>query len=283
MVEDKIISGIFDVVVGVGGGKAIDTAKAAADKAGVSVVTVPTIAGTCAATTALSVVYNDHGAFEEIYYLKRTPVHAIIDLEIISKTPWRYLWAGIGDTIAKYYEVDVTQGNDILSYNNTLGRKLSSLCVEPLLVYGVQALDDIKAERVSFALEQVVMHIVASTGFVSFLVDQKYNGAAAHGLFYGLTLLEEIEKNHLHGEVVGYGVLVLLKMTNNQEELERLYDFYKKAGLPTCLVDLGISLDDEKFEAVLEKALNSPDMNKMPYKVTREMVLKGIEGLENYK
>lgn len=43
-----------DMIFGMGGGKALDTAKGTAEKAGLPVFTFPTIAATCAATTALS-------------------------------------------------------------------------------------------------------------------------------------------------------------------------------------------------------------------------------------
>ena len=57
-----------DMIFGMGGGKALDTAKGTAEKAGLPVFTFPTIAATCAATTALSVVYEEDGNFDSFYF-----------------------------------------------------------------------------------------------------------------------------------------------------------------------------------------------------------------------
>ena len=55
-----------DMIFGMGGGKALDTAKGAAYRLGLPVFTFPTIAAPCAATTALSVVYREDGSFDII-------------------------------------------------------------------------------------------------------------------------------------------------------------------------------------------------------------------------
>ncbi|MBB6218509.1 glycerol dehydrogenase [Anaerosolibacter carboniphilus] len=280
MAAEKAQQTAADIIIGVGGGKAIDTAKGAAQRVGLPVITIPTIAATCAATTALSIVYTEQGSFDFLFHLSEPPVHIFMDSHVIANAPTKYLWAGIGDTIAKYYEVGVTTRGKKLCHSASMAKELSSMCAFPLIEYGVKALSDSENKVSSFELEQIILNNIISTGIVAMLVGDENNGAAAHGLFYGLTLLEEIEKHHLHGEVVGYGVLVLLVMDEQKEEFERLYPFYKQAKLPTCLSDIDVKDDRMYLESVLEKAVNAPDMLKMPYKVTKDMLFNAIQDLE---
>jgi glycerol dehydrogenase-like iron-containing ADH family enzyme len=271
-----------NLILGVGGGKAIDTAKGVAEKMDMPVITIPTIASTCAATTALSIVYTEKGDFADLYYLKHSPVHIFIDTTIIAESPWKYQWAGIGDAMAKFYETKATTRDKTLSHSVQLGKQISSLCAAPMLEYGVKAVQDNKDHIDSDDLREVVLNSIISTGLVSILIGAENNGAAAHGLFYGMTMLPEIEQHHLHGEVVAYGILFLLMMDEDREEVRRLYPFFKEMGWPTCLKDLNLSREDIS-EAVVEKALGASDMGKMPYEVTREMVVGAIEELETFK
>lgn len=277
---NRVIEKSIDVIIGVGGGKALDTAKGAAEQAGLPVITVPTIAATCAATTPLSIVYTEHGDFEALFHLTKPPVHIFIDSDVIANAPSKYLWAGIGDTMAKYYEVDIATRGKRLSHRSSMAKELSSMCAFPLMKYGEKAIKDNVDGRTSFELEEVILNNIITTGIVSMLVGDENNGAAAHGLFYGFTLLEEIEKFHIHGEVVAYGVLVLLMMDNQQEKFEQLYAFYKMIKLPTCLQDIDVKNDRQYLENVLEKSIHAPDMLKMPYQVTKDMLYDAIQRLE---
>ncbi len=60
-----------DLIIGLGGGKTIDSAKAIADKVNLPVVIAPTVASTDAPTSALSVIYTDEGAFEKYIFIQR--------------------------------------------------------------------------------------------------------------------------------------------------------------------------------------------------------------------
>ncbi|HYE10201.1 MAG TPA: iron-containing alcohol dehydrogenase, partial [Patescibacteria group bacterium] len=153
----------FDLIIGVGGGKALDTAKGAAEQVGLPVITVPTIAATCAATTPLSIVYTEHGDFEALFHLTKPPVHIFMDSDVLSKAPSKYLWAGIGDTMAKYYEVDITTRGKELSHRATMAKELSSMCAFPLMKYGEKAIRDNEAARSSFELEEVILNNIITT------------------------------------------------------------------------------------------------------------------------
>jgi glycerol dehydrogenase-like iron-containing ADH family enzyme len=275
---EKIVQA--DMLFAMGGGKAIDTVKSLGKKLGKPVFTFPTIASTCAASTAISVMYDTHGVFSHVEKLGKPPLHIFIDSTIIGNAPAIYLWAGIGDTLAKHVEVSFAGKNDALMHSDDLATTISRMCVWPHLTFGAQAIQEASNHQPGEAVNQVVLNNIISTGFVSILVDPKYNGALAHSLFYGMTLLPEIEKNHLHGEVVAYGVLVQLLMDHQSELFEELYPFYKLIHLPVCLKDLGLKADREQFVAVLDKTVNGPELEYSPYPITQDMVYLAMMKLE---
>ncbi|MGN0396613.1 MAG: iron-containing alcohol dehydrogenase family protein [Candidatus Fimimorpha sp.] len=270
-----------EVVVGIGGGKALDTAKGTAYEMGVPVITLPTIAATCAATTALSVVYREDGSFDSFYFYERPAVHSFINTDIIAKAPEKYLRAGMGDTIGKHFECHMAARGDKLDHNSALGREISNMCYAPIVEHGVQAMADCKNNTVSYALQQVVLANIVSTGLVSLLVEDCYNCAIAHSLFYGLAILPQFEERNLHGDVVAYGVLVQLAIDKQKKKMQELYAFLKQLGMPVCLADMGIQTTDRQWlEAVLEETVKGPDMEHLPYIVTKDMVYEGVLEIE---
>lgn len=270
-----------EVIIAVGGGKAIDTAKGVGERLELPIITIPTIASTCAATTALSVVYDEKGEFHSFNFMKKPAVHCFIDTDIIAKAPVKYLRAGIGDTIAKHYECTLASRGEELSHSSAMAREISKMCVDPILKYGEKALLHCEKGESTFEVEQVILNNIVSTGLVSMLIDEKYNGAIAHSLFYGLALLEHIEKNYLHGDVVGYGVLVQLAIDKEFEELKRLHEFFKRIGIPTSLKDIEVEKDLDYLDKVLQETIDGPDMKDLPYVVTKEMVFDAIKVVED--
>ncbi|HDU2444155.1 TPA: iron-containing alcohol dehydrogenase, partial [Klebsiella pneumoniae] len=91
------------VVIGVGGGALLDSAKVLARRLGVPLVAIPTIAATCAAWTPLSVWYSDAGQALNFEIFDDANFLVLVEPRIILNAPAEYLLAGIGDTLAKWY------------------------------------------------------------------------------------------------------------------------------------------------------------------------------------
>lgn len=84
--ENKI-----EVVRAIGGGSAIDTAKATAYYENLPVVIMASVAATDAPCTGLSVIYNDDGSFCKYIFYPKNPDTVIVDTSIIAKAPVKFL------------------------------------------------------------------------------------------------------------------------------------------------------------------------------------------------
>lgn len=270
-----------DMVFGVGGGKALDTVKCLCITDDKPVFTFPTIASNCAATTSVSIMYNEDGTFLKPNFFVRPAMHAFIDTEIIAKAPSQYMWAGIGDTYAKYYEAMISSRDERLEHFTALGVEVSRMCRDPLLIYSAKALEDHKQGLCTYEVEQVVLAIVVTTGIASIFLTKDftpdYNSGLAHAVFYALTSYPIIEERHLHGEVVGFGILLALLVDGQQEEFEKIYQLNRSIGLPTRLEDIEIT--PEQWEECVDRIPTMSDVAHYPYRVTREMLEKAMATL----
>ncbi len=270
-----------DMLFAIGGGKCIDTVKCAADKLNKPLFTVPTIASTCASVTKISVMYEESGVFKEVVNFKKPPLHAFIHTGIIAASPDIYLWAGIGDTLAKYIECTFSARGDVLTFEQEFGVNTSRMCFYPIIETGAKALEAKKSGESSPELEKLILNIIVSTGTVSITVGEDYNSALAHAMNYGFSCRPHIEKNHYHGEVVSYGALLQLLMDNQKEDFELAYKFYKEIKLPTKLADLEIDADDPMDDIIAITVVNK-ELEHVPYRVTEELIRKAIKDLEKY-
>jgi len=244
-----------DVLVGMGGGKTIDTAKIAADRANISVIIAPTIASTDAPCSGCAVLYSEQGVFQSVYYQRSNPAAVLVDTEIIARAPVRFLVAGMGDALATWFEAkscsETQSQNECGGLCTMTGLTLARLCYDTLFQYGATA--RIAAERhiITPALERIVEANILLSG-----VGFESGGlASAHSIHNGLTALEETH-SYYHGEKVAFGVLAGLQLTDAPpEESAAVFAFCEEVGLPTTLADIGLeNADRNRVMAAAEKA-----------------------------
>lgn len=267
-----------DVLVGMGGGKAIDTAKIAADREKIPVIVVPTIASTDAPCSGCAVMYSEGGVFESVYYQKSNPAAVLVDTRIIANAPVRFLVAGMGDGLATWFEAkscsDTKSENACGGLSTLTGLNLARLCYDTLLKYGPAARIAAEQHVVTPALE----HIVEANILLSGIGFESGGLATAHSIHNGLTALDETH-GFYHGEKVAFGVLSGLQLTDaSPEESNIVFSFCEEVGLPITLSDIGIkNLDRNRLMEVAEKACAPGEcIHHEAGKVTPEKVLNAM-------
>ncbi len=268
-----------DVVIGLGGGKALDAAKAVSHFENMPVIVIPTIASTDAPCSSLAVFYTEEGAFDEYLFFKKNPDLVLVDSTVIAKAPVRFLVAGMGDALSTYFEARscaASFANNIPGGKSTkAAAAIAKLCYETLLEDSVKAKAACEAKVVTTALENVIEANILLSG----LGFESSGLAAAHAVHNGLTALEETH-HYYHGEKVAFGVLVHLVLENAQaSEISTVIDYCKSVGLPTTLAQLGIlDKSKEKIMAVANLACAEGEtIHNMPFKVSPEDVYAAIQ------
>lgn len=274
--------------IGLGGGKAIDTAKCVAQ--GENLIIVPTIAATDAPTSHSAVLYTPEGEFDDYAYFKQSPSVVLVDTTVIAKAPTRFLVSGMGDALSTYFEARATsssftkvnaglpcgvrEGKCETAIGTNAALALAKLCYETLLKDGVKAKQSCECNLVTQALENIIETNILLSG----LGFESGGLAAAHAIHDGLTMLEGTHK-YFHGEKVAFGTIAQLVLENApKEEINQVLDFCLEIGLPVCLEDIGVdSITEEEAIAVAEKAcIPEESIYAMPFPIDIESVAAAI-------
>jgi glycerol dehydrogenase len=286
--------------IGLGGGKAIDTAKCVAW--GHNLIICPTIAATDAPTSHSAVIYTQDHHFLDYRYPTQNPSVVLIDTKVIANAPVRFLVSGMGDALSTYFEAranersfsnvnaglpcgaDRKKGN-LLAYGTHAAMALARLCYENLISDGEKAKVACENKVVTQSLETIIETNILLSG----LGFESGGLAAAHAIHDGLTLLPAHTK-FFHGELVAFGTLCQLVLENAPtDELYEVLDFCLAVGLPVCLKDLNSEdTSDELLKEVAKKTcIPEESVHNMPFVVTEDMVAAAIRTADkigyNYK
>jgi uncharacterized oxidoreductase len=275
----------FEAVIGVGGGKILDLVKAIGNFTRKPSILVPTLASNCSAWTPISVIYDDSGSFDRYDIYPTSTSLVLIEPLVLLEAPINLLIAGIGDTLAKWYEADVQM--EVIKNKSvplTISHYTARLCRDNLLQHSESALLAVRDKQLNDDFVRVIETIIMLGGMVGGFGDKYGRIAAAHSIHNGLTVLEETH-NALHGEKVAYGIIVQLALEDKWNEINLLLAFYEKLGLPYSLKELGIKIiDDKNIESIAIKATDiNESIHVMPIgEITIERVKNAIRTVEKF-
>ncbi|MDR3539262.1 MAG: glycerol dehydrogenase [Acetobacteraceae bacterium] len=272
------------VIIGIGGGKALDTAKSVGHALGKPVVIVPSLASTDAPCSALAVIYTQEGAFDRYLVLPRNPDVVLVDTNLIAAAPVRFLVSGMGDALSTWFEAEDCRTSGAANMTGRLGSMtafaLARLCYDTLLAHGAEAMQDCADHKVTDALEK----IVEANTLLSGLGFESGGLSGAHAVHNGLTALAPTHR-FWHGEKVAFGTQTLLMLTGRPAGVvAEVYGFCESVGLPTTLADIGLNApSDADLLKVAELACAPGEtIFNVPVQVTPQAVVAAMKAADSY-
>ena len=230
-----------DIAVGVGGGKTLDTAKAAAIATGIRIVTCPTIASNDSPTSAASVWYDEQGNCTGFDCWPFNPDLVLVDSLVISQGPVKALVAGMGDALATWVEAKVAlatgAGNLAGGVSTLAAMAIAELGYVTLLEHGVEAKRAVERGALTPSVEKVIEANILHSG----LGFESGGLSSAHMIANCLPSFGEC--HHLmHGEEVSFGVIsqLCLDKAVGMDEVYEAVDFEVAIGLPVTFKDIGL-------------------------------------------
>ena len=275
------------LVIGLGGGKTIDTAKAVADLLKVPVIIAPSTASTDAPTSALSVIYSEKGVFESYKFFDKNPDLVLVDSEVIVNAPDYLFASGIGDAMATLVESQASQkrNSDTMAGGKATlaAQAIAEKAEKVLFEQGVLAYEAVKKGLITPQVEAVieVNTLLSGLGFE--------NGglAAAHAVHNGFTALEGKIHDLSHGQKVVYGILTQLVLEGKTTaDILRYVKFFNELSLPTTLKEMhldGVPYEDLLKIGELATAEGETSLNMNPDLTAKEVAdaLLAVDTLTN--
>lgn len=209
----------------------------------------------------------------------------LVEPEIILNAPQEYLLAGIGDTLAKWYEAVVLAPQpETLPLTVRLGINNAQVIRDALLNSSEQALADQQNQQLTQSFCDVVDAIIAGGGMVGGLGDRFTRVAAAHAVHNGLTVLPQTEK-FLHGTKVAYGILVQSALLGQDDVLAQLTGAHQRFHLPTTLAELEVDINNQaEIDKVIAHTLRPAEsIHYLPVTLTPDTLRAAFEKVESFK
>ena len=273
-------------MIGLGGGKVVDTAKAIGHRAGTPWIIAPTLASTDAPCSSLSVVYEPNGELVEYLFLEKSPDLVLVDTEVAVNAGPRFLAAGMADAVSTRFESAAAASSGTLNCSggrpSAAALALGKLAWDVVRDHGLSALRAAEAHAVTEAVELVVEVNTLHSG----LGFESGGFSGAHAIHNGLTMVRSTD-GAMHGEKVNFGVLAQMVLERRPDrELDEFIEISKVLGLPVTLAQLGVDpggLTEDELRRIAERTcVEGEGIHQLPFPVSTGMLASAIQGADAY-
>lgn len=252
------------LIVGVGGGAALDTAKAVAERTGTELAIVPTIASTDAPCSSVAVVYDDDGGFAGYVHRRRNPELVCVDTAVIANAPTRFLRYGLGDAFATRFEAETVASTRRTTHAKGVptdsALTLARSSFENIARYGPAALAAAERDAVTPALERIVETntLLSGVGFESGGL------AAAHAFGKGFS---RAGAKAPHGLLIAFSTIAQLVLEDREADiLEEALEVARSVGIDNTLANL--DAEGKVVDVATAACSDDTTMANEPFEIT---------------
>ena len=268
-VEDAAKRAGVVLIVAVGGGRVIDTAKVVSYNIDIQFVSVPTAASHDGIASSRASVVTDSG---NVSVAAQPPLAIVADTGIIATAPHRLLAAGCADIIANYTAIldwelsHRLTGETVSEYALTLSKITAEILVNNA---------DLVSHNDETAVWIVVKALFSSGIAMSIAGSSRPASGGEHKFAH---MLERLAPGcALHGEACGLGTIIGMYLHGG--DWKGIRTSLKRIGAPTTPQELGIS-NEICVEAVLRACEIRPErFTIFDTGITREAAVAAVEAL----
>ncbi len=290
IIEYTILSYQFnaDLVMGIGGGKVIDIAKAVGNYRSLPVVCIPTVATSAVAWTSKTILYKNDGSYDFTQINKDNSKLIIADTDVIKAAPKRYLISGIIEALSHFYELEPLM--DKYAPDTVLSQMLAIAKEMRIIIDGYRE-KFLFGELSNEEIQELIDCIIYLGGMCTSVNKGLVYRGFAHPFVQSCSK-ETPTSGILMGEKVGYGLLVQFILKERPDEyVEKFARFLKDCNCVFTFSRLGYG-EDEIYEIAKRILRETPMVRATGFaddavQITRaiqkaDTILESMASNENY-
>ncbi len=243
-----------DLIVGIGGGRSVDTAKLISYNLGKLFVSLPTAASHDGMASPFVSVKSD----KPHSIVATAPMGVFVDIDIIKKAPSKLLASGCGDLIANIIAVKDWQ------LGHKKKKEYYGRYAADLALMSAKIVMENSSEFAKKGLDaRVIVEGLISAGVASCIAgSSRPCSGAEHLVSHALDkLAPEIG---LHGEKCGLGSIMIAKL--QKQDWKKIVKTLKDVGAPTSAKQIGL-----KPEMIVKALMIAQDLRPERYTILKEI------------